>query len=118
VFKESEMDRLTLLKFQKEIWQIARQIPAGKVATYGQLATQVNPPATVAAETYKAFAARWVGGAMAACPQDVPWQRVVNSQGKISDRPGSEKQKQLLEMEGVVFDSKGRIDLNLFGWKP
>jgi len=112
------MDRLTLLKFQKDIWQIARQIPAGKVATYGQLATLVKPPATVAADTYKAFAARWVGGAMAACPEDVPWQRVVNSQGKISDRPGSQHQRQLLENEGVVFDAKGKIDLNRFGWKP
>lgn len=112
------MDRLTLLKFQKDIWQIARQIPVGKVATYGQLATLVKAPATVAAEAYHAFAARWVGGAMAACPPGVPWQRVVNSQGKISERPGSEKQKQLLEMEGVVFDGKGRIDLDQFGWKP
>jgi methylated-DNA-protein-cysteine methyltransferase-like protein len=112
------MDRLTLLKFQKDIWQIARLIPAGKVATYGLLAILVKPPATVAADTYKAFAARWVGGALAACPEDVPWQRVVNSQGKISNRPGSQHQRQLLENEGVVFDAKGKIDLNQFGWKP
>jgi len=112
------MDRLTLVNFQKEVWQIVSQIPAGKVATYGQLAALVKPPATVAADTYKAFAARWVGGAMATCPDDVPWHRVVNSQGKISDRPGSQQQRHLLEMEGVVFDGKVKIDLHQFGWKP
>jgi methylated-DNA-protein-cysteine methyltransferase-like protein len=112
------MDRLTLLKFQKDVWQIVCGIPAGRVATYGQIAQLVQPPATIVADTYKAFAARWVGSAMAACPKDVPWQRVVNSQGKISDRPGSEHQRQLLQKEGVVFDEKGKIDLVKFGWKP
>ena len=112
------MDRLSLMKFQKDIWQIARQIPVGKVATYGQLASLVHPPVAVTADTYKAFAARWVGGAMAASPKDVPWQRVVNSQGKISDRPGSQHQRQLLEGEGIIFNLKGKIDLNQSGWKP
>jgi methylated-DNA-protein-cysteine methyltransferase-like protein len=112
------MDRLTMQVFQKDVWQIARRIPAGKVASYGQIAGLVHPPSSIAPDTYKAFAARWVGGAMAACPEDVPWQRVVNSQGKISDRPGSERQRQLLENEGIVFNEKGRIDLGKFGWKP
>ena len=53
---------------------------------------------------------------MAACPDDVPWQRVINSQGKISERAGAEKQRQLLEAEGIIFDAKDRIDLKKYGW--
>jgi methylated-DNA-protein-cysteine methyltransferase-like protein len=68
---------------------------------------------------YAAFGPRWVGGAMAACPEGVPWQRVVNAQGKISLRPGqgSSKQRELLEDEGVEFDSRDRIDLDIYGWE-
>jgi methylated-DNA-protein-cysteine methyltransferase related protein len=54
---------------------------------------------------------------MAACPDDVPWQRVINSKGEISERPGAQKQKELLLEEGVVFNDKGRIDLKKYGWK-
>jgi len=57
-----------------------------------------------------------VGGAMAACPDDVPWQRVINSQGKISERAGAERQRQLLEEEGVVF-VKDKVDMKKYGWK-
>ena len=54
---------------------------------------------------------------MAHCPEDVPWQRVINSQGKISPRPGAEKQRELLEDEGVEFSESGIVDLARFGWK-
>lgn len=91
-------------------------IPRGKVATYGQIAKMIPPPNGVELEAYAAFGPRWVGGAMANCPDDVPWQRVINSQGKISVRPGVEKQRQLLEQEGVQFDAKGRVDLKKYGW--
>ncbi|MDO9349360.1 MAG: MGMT family protein [Anaerolineales bacterium] len=73
------------------VWDIVRQIPAGKVATYGQIAALIPPPGGMPLPDYLAFEARWVGGAMAACPPDVPWQRVINAQGKISLRPGAEK---------------------------
>jgi methylated-DNA-protein-cysteine methyltransferase related protein len=68
-------------------------------------------------KAYQAFAPRWVGGAMAACPEDVPWQRVINSKGEISQRPGADKQRELLEEEGIRFDDRGRIDLKIFGWQ-
>jgi methylated-DNA-protein-cysteine methyltransferase-like protein len=60
-----------------------------------------------------------VGGAMANAPDDVPWQRVINSQGKISLRPGlgPAVQRNLLEQEGVVFDAKDRVDLKTYGWR-
>ena len=102
--------------YYEQVWNIVRQIPAGKVAAYGQIAKMIPPPNGVELETYAAFAPRWVGGAMAACPDDVPWQRVVNSQGKISERAGAERQRQLLEAEGIIFDAKDRIDLKKFGW--
>lgn len=102
--------------YNEQVWSIVRQIPAGKVAAYGQIAKMIPPPNGVELETYAAFAPRWVGGAMAACPDDVPWQRVINSQGKISERAGAEKQRQLLEEEGIVFDTKDRIDLKKYGW--
>jgi methylated-DNA-protein-cysteine methyltransferase-like protein len=54
---------------------------------------------------------------MAACPKDVPWQRVLNSKGEISLRAGAAEQRRLLEAEGVVFDDKGRVDLARFGWQ-
>ncbi len=103
--------------YYQQVWEIVRQIPIGKVATYGQIAKMIPPPNGVEIEAYAAFAPRWVGGAMAACPDDVPWQRVINSQGKVSERAGAEKQRQLLEQEGVEFDAKERIELKKFGWK-
>lgn len=103
--------------YYAQVWEIVRQIPTGKVATYGQIAFLLPPPLGVDFETYRTFAPRWVGGAMAACPDDVPWQRVINAKGEISQRPGAEKQRQLLEQEGVVFNEKGRVDLKKFGWE-
>lgn len=102
--------------FYEEVWYVVRQIPYGKVASYGQIAKMIPPPNGVDVEAYIAFAPRWVGGAMANCPDDVPWQRVINSQGKISERAGAEKQRLLLEQEGVEFDAKDRVDLKKYGW--
>lgn len=102
--------------YNEQVWILVRQIPFGKVATYGQIAKMLPPPNGVEIETYVAFAPRWVGGAMANCPDDVPWQRVINSQGKISERAGAEKQRLLLEQEEVEFDAKDRVDLKKYGW--
>ena len=103
--------------FQATVWDIARQVPPGKVTTYGQIAAMIPPPGKLNFKDYQAFGARWVGGAMATCPDDVPWQRVINSQGKISPRPGAARQRQLLEEEGVKFDERGKVDLGRFGWE-
>lgn len=104
-------------EFRAKVWEMARQIPPGKVATYGQIAAWVGAPQGISAQDYRAFGARWVGGAMAACPEGVPWQRVINAQGKISLRGGSKTlQRELLESEGVVFDSRQRVNLKVYGW--
>lgn len=111
-----------LANYQKDeyfqrVWKLVRQVPPGKVVSYGQLAELLEPPLEVAQETYRAFGSRWVGQAMRGCPHDVPWQRVINSQGRIS-LPGEsgERQRRLLEEEGVEFSDKGRVDFKRFGW--
>ena len=104
--------------FNPKVWEAARQVPYGKVATYGKLAELVGAPQGIDPEDYTSLGPRWVGTAMAACPADVPWHRIVNAQGRISIRTGGGhlKQRALLEAEGIEFDDKDRIDLNRFGW--
>lgn len=92
-------------------YDVVRRIPAGRVTTYGTVAVLAERPG----------AARQVGYAMAAAPEDgVPWHRVVNARGRISrrsgDRTGEKIQRALLESEGIRFDDAGRIDLDVFGW--
>ena len=85
----------------------SRQVPRGKVTTYGDVAQLVG----------QGCDARLVGYAMANCPDDVPWQRVINSQGKISlQGDAAEKQRMRLEAEGIEFDARGKIDLKHFRW--
>jgi len=90
------------------IYAVVRQIPRGEVATYGQIAEIVGD-----------CTARMVGYAMAASPDDVPWQRVINAQGKVSPRAdswGSEVQRLRLEEEGVHFDADHKVDLAAVRW--
>ena len=94
----------------KIIYDLVRQIPKGRVATYGQLARLAR----------WGRRARHVGWAMHSCPEDVPWHRVINSKGEISVRSRSdthELQRLLLEAEGVEFDLRDRVDLMKFGWR-
>ena len=86
------------------------RIPEGQVATYGQIAKLVG-----------SCGARQVGYAMAALPEgsETPWHRVINSQGRISARSGSEGhelQRILLEAEGIVFSDRGKISLEQYRW--
>ncbi len=92
------------------IYDVVRSIPAGKVATYGQIARIVGK-----------CSARMVGYAMAALSDgrfpDVPWQRVINARGQISMHGiGNYEQRMLLEEEGIQFDANDRIDFSLYGW--
>ena len=94
----------------EKILAVVCQIPAGRVASYGQIAWIVNAPSP-----------RMVGYALAGLSDgsDVPWQRVINSQGGISPRGdplSSGRQRMLLEAEGVAFGPDVRVDFARFGW--
>jgi methylated-DNA-protein-cysteine methyltransferase-like protein len=97
--------------FFEEVYRIASMIPRGQVATYGQIAAYLGNPR----------GARTVGWALGSLPEglDVPWHRVVNSQGRISGPPHGQRaseQRAILEEEGIAFDDSGRIDLAGHGW--
>lgn len=95
-----------------DFYTVARQIPAGRVTTYGAVAAEAGRPGR----------ARQVGYAMAALSSvhDVPWHRVINAKGEVSARAGGSAfeqiQRTLLEAEGIAFDAHGRVDLDRFGW--
>lgn len=97
--------------FQR-IEEVIHHIPEGRVATYGQVAVLAGLPGH----------ARQVGYALhGSNDPDLPWQRVVNAKGEISQRsePGSEGlQRAMLEAEGVVFNAHGRIPLKTYRWEP
>lgn len=103
------------------VWDIVEQIPEGYVSTYGQIASMIPAPDGVDPDQYERLSPRWVGSAMNATKdRPVPWQRVINSQGKISFPAGSasaDEQRALLEMEGVEFDAQGRVDFAVVGWE-
>ena len=99
----------------EQIWAAARQIPYGRVATYGQLTKLVPQPEGISDDDYKTQASRWAGSAMAACPDDVPWHRVVNSQGKISHQ-ATTNQRNRLEAEGIVF-ANDKLSLAEYQWR-
>jgi methylated-DNA-protein-cysteine methyltransferase-like protein len=103
--------------FHAEVWDLVRRIPAGRVSTYGRIAALASPPVGMDPAAYRAFGARWVGGALAHCPDDVPWWRVINAQGRVSAREGAARQRRLLEGEGVTFDARGRVDLEKLLWE-
>ena len=96
----------------KQIHEIIRLIPYGKVATYGQIAEIVG-----------SCTARMVGYAASSIPleSDIPWQRVINYKGGISLRSsgsgGELVQQKLLEAEGVKFDQSDRTDLDQYRWE-
>ncbi len=108
------------VNFARRVYAWVRQVPRGRVVTYGQVAWGLAPPANVPPDTYRRWGAIWVGGAMAHAPEDVPWQRVVNSQGGISIKNAVQAgaQRLLLEQEGVRFGPNDRIDLAVYGWNP
>jgi methylated-DNA-protein-cysteine methyltransferase-like protein len=108
--------------FTERVYAMVRQVPYGRVVSYGGIAALLGQPR----------AARGVGGALSALDDygadntspgdsDVPWWRVVNRNGQISIQGGLHGgallQRALLEAEGVQFEHD-RIDWKRFGWVP
>jgi methylated-DNA-protein-cysteine methyltransferase-like protein len=96
----------------EKVYRIVRQVPLGKVTSYGAVARMLGNPR----------GARTVGWALHSIPEnsDVPWQRVINSKGRISTscrEHGAGHQRDLLEAEGVEFDERGYVDWDRFGWE-
>ena len=90
----------------ERIFACVRQVPPGRVTTYGTVGGLVGCPARVVG--YALHHLRTVER------PDVPWQRVINARGGISTYGAV--QRELLEREGVEFDSAGCVDLQRFGW--
>jgi methylated-DNA-protein-cysteine methyltransferase related protein len=103
---------MSSLSAYEKIYAVVRRIPAGKVATYGQVAGLAGLSGK----------ARLVGYALykVEINDDIPWQRVVNAQGEVSyavSRNGADHlQRNLLEQEGIKFNAQGKIDLQMDRW--
>lgn len=96
-----------------KIYQVVRQIPVGKVATYGQIAELAGLLGKARLVGYALYQVDPTG--------DIPWQRVINAKGEISystAREGADYvQHNLLEQEGIIFDERGKIDLGQYRWQ-
>jgi methylated-DNA-protein-cysteine methyltransferase-like protein len=106
-----KIEKTTDVDWYSNVWKVVSEIPSGHVLTYGEVARLAGLPR----------AARRVSQALRRAPRDMelPWHRVINSQGKISfpeDSSGWKRQKDKLENEGVVF-LKGKVNLEQFGYR-
>lgn len=106
----------TRANFYEQVYAVVRRIPPGRVTSYGRVAQMLGRP----------NAARAVGYAMSALKgdtdphhADVPWQRVINSQGRVSIPNmdgGADRQVELLRAEGVEIGDDLRINLDRYLW--
>lgn len=98
------------MTFHEKTIFIIKQIPYGKVSTYGRIALAAGNPG----------GARQVARTLhsSSKTKNLPWHRVINKSGMISLKPGYgyELQKKMLENEGIVFDNNDRIYLNIHLW--
>jgi methylated-DNA-protein-cysteine methyltransferase-like protein len=98
--------------YRRKVYDIVNKIPPGRVMTYGQIADILG----------EGYTARTIGYVMhAADTANVPWQRVINSQGACSTGRMTipiNLQQKMLEDEGVVFNEKGKCDLSRYRWFP
>ena len=97
-------------QFTAEVIRQIKSIPAGYVSTYGMIAAMAGNPR----------AARQVARVLhsSSARDALPWYRVINAGGNISLPRGGgyERQKALLQREGIVFDETDRVDLQRFMW--
>lgn len=91
-----------------QVYEVVSRIPYGMVASYGHIALLLGDPRQ----------ARTVGWALSQCPEELPWHRVVRSDGSIAEREHDALQRVMLEEEGIVFLLSGRIDMQQYQWKP
>lgn len=100
--------------FRERVYSLVLRIPRGQVMTYGLVARVLGV----------GYDARAIGNVMYATPDDgrnIPWHRVINSQGGCSTAgltTPPDLQQRLLEAEGIVFNDKGKCDLKKYLWTP
>ena len=101
-----------LAEFTKQAVSVIRQIPEGKVLTYGRVAVMAGSPG-------KARQVAWLLHSMSR-KYDLPWHRVINAKGKISlpEGGGYHRQKAMLIAEGVRFSDRDAVDLKQYLWLP
>lgn len=108
---ENEFQNFDESQYRERVFEIVRQIPAGRVMTYGQIAALLG----------EEYTPRTVGFVMhAASAENIPWHRVINSQGGCSTAKitlPSDLQQRLLEQENVKFNDKGRCSLKNYQWQ-
>ena len=99
--------------FRERVLALVAQIPPGRVTTYGQLALLAGQPGA-------ARQAGYVMNALMDGDSGLPWQRVINAQGRVSTHKlgFGDLQEGLLRAEGVEFDPSGRCDLARWQWWP
>lgn len=99
-------------EFHKRTIAVLKKVPRGKVVTYGLVAAMAGNPRG-ARQVVRTLNTAWD-------KEKLPWHRVINSQGKISLKPGQgyELQKRLLEKESVKFGPAGQVDLAKYLWLP
>lgn len=115
--------------FDQQALQLIRQIPPGKVSSYGRIAAHIPPPQGMDPNGYRRIAPRKVGSALrnlgrrlaGQSPSDgaqLPWHRVLNSRGCSSlEGQAAALQRALLEAEGVAFDEAGCVDMARYAWE-
>ena len=97
--------------YRERVYELVRQIPTGRVMTYGQIARLLR----------EGYTARTVGYVLHGSGDDVPWQRVINAQGKCSTGRLTipiNLQQEILESEGVEFSASGKCSLEKYLWYP
>ncbi|MFN2135459.1 MAG: MGMT family protein [Candidatus Promineifilaceae bacterium] len=103
--------------FYDQVYRVVRRVPPGKVTTYGRVAAMLGRPRAARAVGYALNALKDKGQDPDFDP--VPWQRVINSQGRISivnREHGAAQQADLLRSEGVKVSDDMRIDLERYLW--
>ncbi|MCG2610084.1 MGMT family protein [Flavobacterium sp. SM15] len=99
--------------FFQRVYDLARQIPYGKVTSYGAIAKALGA----------ARSARMVGWAMNASHlmEDIPAHRVVNRNGVLTGKhhfDGTNLMQQLLESEGIKVENNQIVDFDKHFWQP
>lgn len=103
--------------FYDQVYVVVRQIPRGQVTSYGRIASMLGAPNAARAVGYALRALKDKGEDPAYA--DIPWQRVVNGQGRISivnREYGAELQAELLRSEGIIVSDDLRINLDKVLW--